>query len=453
MELYSIPIDWTDATEDFLTTGSATVANYAITSQRFVLEFQNKDAAEVSGISVFAQDGDKTDAVFVVLSGLGIPGGANTEYLQMGWSATNERYEIKTGESGTGDVQELAIYTGDNTGQLVLDAATDNISMSGALTVGSLITGGDIGVAADTDLLQLADGLLTVNGNISTGNDAHYIYTNHLGALVDADTYITFAGDVFYFVAGGLEFARFRERLIGSDEMIVNENGVDIDFRVEAVGQANALFVRGSDGKVGFNEGSPNAKLDVNGTSRFGDSDTNYTAVSATGTLTMAGSARVIRSEWIPVHGLKPGPASPAAWVAHGLSGAYRFADNAEDEIVGNIGIPLDMDRSVAPEFYIGWSTTDDTQKDCVWHLQWTYRAPAEDTTVEESTDTSADTACAVAEGLNIHEVDLSIVDSLDVCVHFKLTRMAIGATGDTIVDAVELHGVCMRYTKNKLGL
>ena len=40
---------------------------------------------------------------------------------------------------------------------------------AGAITGTSFITGGDIGIAADTDLLQLADGALTVNGTISAG--------------------------------------------------------------------------------------------------------------------------------------------------------------------------------------------------------------------------------------------------------------------------------------------
>jgi peptidoglycan hydrolase CwlO-like protein len=48
-------------------------------------------------------------------------------------------------------------------------------------------------------------------------------------------------------------------------EVIVNENGYDVDFRVEATGQANALFVRGSDGNVGIGTSSPSAKLHVVG--------------------------------------------------------------------------------------------------------------------------------------------------------------------------------------------
>jgi len=40
----------------------------------------------------------------------------------------------------------------------------------------------------------------------------------------------------------------------------INESGADVDFRVEGSGEANALFVQGSDGNVGIGTGSP-AKL------------------------------------------------------------------------------------------------------------------------------------------------------------------------------------------------
>ena len=43
----------------------------------------------------------------------------------------------------------------------------------------------------------------------------------------------------------------------------VNEAGIDIDFRVEGVGEANALFVRGSDGKIGVKTATPLGNIHV----------------------------------------------------------------------------------------------------------------------------------------------------------------------------------------------
>jgi hypothetical protein len=51
--------------------------------------------------------------------------------------------------------------------------------------------------------------------------------------------------------------------------VVVNENGYDVDFRVEATGQANALFVQGSDGNVGIGTSSPAQTFHVVGNSLF----------------------------------------------------------------------------------------------------------------------------------------------------------------------------------------
>jgi hypothetical protein len=58
------------------------------------------------------------------------------------------------------------------------------------------------------------------------------------------------------------------------DELVVNEAGADVDFRVEAVGQTNAVVVQGSDGKVGIGTGSPSDLLDVRGDVWFGQHST-----------------------------------------------------------------------------------------------------------------------------------------------------------------------------------
>ena len=50
----------------------------------------------------------------------------------------------------------------------------------------------------------------------------------------------------------------------------INEEGFDTDFRVEASGEANALFVQGSDGAVGIGTGSPDVELQVVGDLKVG---------------------------------------------------------------------------------------------------------------------------------------------------------------------------------------
>ena len=63
-----------------------------------------------------------------------------------------------------------------------------------------------------------------------------------------------------------------RERVtIQPSEVVINEDSQDLDFRVEGDSNTNALFVRGSDNRVGIGLGDPDAALDVSkGTNALG---------------------------------------------------------------------------------------------------------------------------------------------------------------------------------------
>jgi len=56
----------------------------------------------------------------------------------------------------------------------------------------------------------------------------------------------------------------------GQAEYVINQGGVDIDFRVEGVDAANALVVQGSSGHVGIGTNAPNANalLDITSTTK-----------------------------------------------------------------------------------------------------------------------------------------------------------------------------------------
>lgn len=93
---------------------------------------------------------------------------------------------------------------------------------------------------------------------ISIGSVSTPPYTHD----VDRNTGIFFpTTDTLGFTAGGVEFLRLQETT--QDIVVFNEFGLDIDFRIEGVGQANALFVQGSDGKVGIGDSTPTETLTV----------------------------------------------------------------------------------------------------------------------------------------------------------------------------------------------
>ena len=63
-----------------------------------------------------------------------------------------------------------------------------------------------------------------------------------------------------------------RQRVkMDSTETVFNEEGIDLDFRVEGDSNTHALFVQGSDNRVGIGVGDPDAALDVSkGTNALG---------------------------------------------------------------------------------------------------------------------------------------------------------------------------------------
>jgi prepilin-type processing-associated H-X9-DG protein len=126
-----------------------------------------------------------------------------------------------------------------------------------------IVKGNDGGSEITALTLDMSEaGAATFNGSVLVPNKIE-----HVG---DADTYLQFsAADDWRVVTGNIE--RFS---VNNSAVVINEESVDMDFRVESNGNANMLFVDGGNDQVGIG-GSPSAKfsvLDANGIGlRFGD--------------------------------------------------------------------------------------------------------------------------------------------------------------------------------------
>ena len=206
-------------------------------------------------------------------------------------------------------------------------------------------------------------------------------------------------------------------------------------------------------GNVGINTTSPDTKLQVVGDCKFGDDNTNYASFATDGELSLTGNARVGNDVFVGPTGIRAPLVRPATWTDHGISGAWQFADGAEETLVINFRVPHRMDRTVAPYFHIKWSADGASPGNCEWQVEYLYRAPNEDTTAAaQDTETIVVAASATANGLvNSNTLALDLPSATDVLLQVRLTRLA-GVGNDTIADTVELHGFTFHFTSNKLG-
>ena len=184
---------------------------------------------------------------------------------------------------------------------------------------------------------------------------------------------------------------------------------------------------------------------------------TNYTSIANDGEINLHGTARVIKCVQIGAEGIKAPGAKPATEIAHGTleTPAFQFSDEGveanQQTVSFTIKIPCDMDRSVAPNLAFGWSSA--STGNAKYSIEYLWRADDEDTTASaQATLTGTDSASSTADGLVSTTSDaLAVPSSTDVFLQCRLKRLSADAQ-DTISDTIELHGVALVYTANKLG-
>lgn len=198
---------------------------------------------------------------------------------------------------------------------------------------------------------------------------------------------------------------------------------------------------------------------DIQGASANFGNATDYTGFDTDGVQTMAGDARVYKHEWLSPGAIKAPGAKPATAIAQGTLEvpAWQFANQAvagnQETISFKITAPQEMDRSVAGTVKIGFSSTTNAGN-VKWQLEYLWVSEDEDTTAAaEGTVTTTDAVSTTAEGMVVAEfTGLNAPSATDICAMCRLTRLSADVA-DTVADTVELHGVCLNYVSNKLGI
>lgn len=190
------------------------------------------------------------------------------------------------GDLFLGESQDFALYH-DGTNSYVSNTTGDLYIQSGTNDLVLANSGGNVGIGSTAPAQKLDvvgnlqfSGALMPNGTAGTSGyvlqstgagtaptwvDASLISGNLWANTLNVYHPINQYAGVVDLVVGGTSTASANIRLSANGEAVFNEQGNDSDFRVEASGVANALFVQGSDGNVGIGTNLPSQKLDVTG--------------------------------------------------------------------------------------------------------------------------------------------------------------------------------------------
>lgn len=187
-----------------------------------------------------------------------------TGSVGIGTSSPDGKFEVRVAsEDGNSSTHGIRIGTASNA--VNIGASDSNYAWLQVRDADHLAlqpNGGKVGIGVVSP-----QSLLSVNGDVQITGDLHIgngknIY--HYGS--DTDTYISFDSDEISLFAGGHNLFEIDEDV---GEVVINEAGRDIDLRVESDSNTKALFVRGSDARVGIGTTAPSEELDIVGELRI----------------------------------------------------------------------------------------------------------------------------------------------------------------------------------------
>lgn len=158
-----------------------------------------------------------------------------------------------------------------------------------------------------------------------------------------------------------------------------------------------------------------------------------------------------IRYLWISARSLMSYTGSAPTWVNTSASGAWEFADAAQQSVDWNQQLPNDMNLSVAPNIVLAWSSPA-TSKVCKWQVDLLYRQSGESTAAvsESSVAFPEPTSSSTANGLVITSFAMTVPNASDLILFLLISRMGAHAN-DTLSNTAHLHGMYFSYTSKTI--
>lgn len=265
--------------------------------------------------------------------------------------------------------------------------------------IGAYVTGGALGVHAEsgipsgTGLNAYSESGTGIRAQSSTGTAGVFSSFNEGRGVVGYTNAPALAGVVARNTGGGPALAVETSYAHLEAGLIVNAAGGATsisDTRIAGDTDTHLIFVDASADKVGISEDAPNATLDVNGTTRLGDSDTNYAAFAADGTLTLHGTAMYERHVQLPAIATGT-PANQPTEVDFFTAGGLQYSTTGAKFAFCQWEIPDDW-NGADMFFEIDWMP-DSGATSGTDAVRWTveYRAIAEGELINNGTSVTLD--------------------------------------------------------------
>ena len=276
------------ASDDTMMTNKTTNGDIYILSAPFTDATCDTDTSAGSGTTFGSNPRiiqmDSTDKLRpgMAVTGTGIPGGATIVTVN-----STTLFTLSADVTATNTNTTLTFIPNTASANFMIDGGTQRVGIGTGVPQSNLHVFGDMKLTASKG----ASPTLMIENDSNTTNEAELIFyrsTTDVTASMDIGhikwkgrddggnihTYASIFSDILD-ETGGTEDGRIlfsatkngtnlvEYMRLGGTELTINEQGVDTDFRVEAVGETNALFVRGSDGFVGIGTNAPTTDLHI----------------------------------------------------------------------------------------------------------------------------------------------------------------------------------------------